>query len=91
MSSSVYRRLRTKRDAAQAEMMFSRSAPRATPAHRHRATGSTLLPFSGAVSRSQNPAAHDGVCIVKTCACGATQRINCNGMHREHGPWQPAK
>lgn len=84
--SSVYRRLRTQRDATQAEM-FSRSVARPAPTHRHRGTGSTVLPFSGAVSRSQNPAAHGGVCIVKTCACGATQRINCNGMHREHGAW----
>lgn len=84
MSATVYRRLRTKRDAAQAEM-FARPAPK--PSHQHRAKSTDTRPYFGPVSASENPAAHGGVCLIKTCACGATQHVNCNGLHREHGPW----
>jgi hypothetical protein len=46
----------------------------------HRAIGSTERPYNGSVSRGN-------ICIVETCACGATRSTNVNGVHFEQGVW----
>lgn len=54
---------------------------------RNRST-TTTRPFTGPVSRRENPAAHGGCCYVTVCgACGAERRTNVNGNHSEAGSW----
>ena len=35
----------------------------------------------------QVPAAHGGEEVTEVCECGATRRVNRNGVHREVGHW----
>lgn len=53
----------------------------------HVAIGSSERPYNGSVSRDENRAAHGNICIVETCACGATRSTNVNGLHFEQGVW----
>lgn len=53
----------------------------------HKAETTTDRPFSGPVSRFENPAAHGNICRHERCRCGATRRTNINGAWREAGEW----
>ena len=55
--------------------------------HRPDPTLATVRPFSGAVAKRQNRAAHGNVCVVDRCRCGAERRSNINGQHVERGKW----
>ena len=55
--------------------------------HTHRAETIETRPFFGPVSDRQNPRAHGGVTLHRTCRCGAVQLINSNGGATERGPW----
>lgn len=88
MSARVYRSLRAKRDLAQAETTLPPAPKKRGMAHQHRAKTTVVTPFIGAVSRSENRWAHGGVTFVHRCSCGAVKKVNANGCHREHGPWE---
>lgn len=46
------------------------------------------VPFSGAVSYTENPAAHGGVRVTVRCTkCGALRSENRNGKHVEASNW----
>ncbi len=48
-------------------------------------------PFAGPVARDENRASHGGYSASETCrTCLAQRPINCNGTHREEGPWDEA-
>jgi len=53
----------------------------------HSVITSQPRPYTGAVSRDENPAAHGGVCEHQRCTCGAVRYVNLNGRHREVGDW----
>jgi hypothetical protein len=55
--------------------------------HRHSVFSSVDRGFTDAVSRDENRAAHGNICVIDTCKCGATRRINVNGTHIERGAW----
>ncbi len=55
--------------------------------HRHKADKTIDRPYTGPVSTNENRAAHGGICVVATCACGAQRRTNRNGNHVEAGRW----
>lgn len=55
--------------------------------HRHKTIETTDRPYTGPVSRTENRAAHGGICRVDRCECGAERRVNVNGVHREIGTW----
>lgn len=59
--------------------------------HRHMAESSQEVCFSGSVNKrgtDENPMAHGNICVIETCACGATRRTNVNGRHTEEGDWE---
>lgn len=72
--------------AAVARLSFE-SGRRADACPGHRAQTTATRPFTGAVSRAPNDAAHGGVCEHQTCACGASRHVNVDGSHVEEGPW----
>lgn len=45
-------------------------------------------PFTGPVSRAENPAAHGNIEVTETRADGKTRHVLINGRHREEGPWR---
>lgn len=57
--------------------------------HRHRAVShlTKVRCYTGPVGRTENRAAHGGVCIIDYCRCGAQRATNCNGGHVERGSW----
>ncbi len=56
--------------------------------HTHRMSRSRDRGFSGPVRQPENRAAHGGICVIDTCACGATRHTNRNGLHVERGAWR---
>jgi hypothetical protein len=62
----------------------------ATIAHRHRPAKMSDSPFSGcvAVAGQCSPGSHGRITRVQTCTCGATRRVNSDGLYsEERGPW----
>jgi len=57
--------------------------------HKHHAKTSETRPFWGPVATGAraNPAAHGGITRRETCSCGATRKVNVNGVHVEKGRW----
>lgn len=60
--------------------------------HKHRMKTEKMIGFEYCVNPNNcEPRAHGGVMRVRTCACGATQRVNSTGRYEERGPWVPAR
>jgi len=60
--------------------------------HRHAASTSARRPFTGPVGLEENPKAHGGYTVVKTCRCGAVEIENRNQGHVELSGWiEPAQ
>lgn len=59
--------------------------------HRHRAHTIEIKPYSGCIARPCNPAAHDGVCEIERCKCGAWRATNRHWEHTERGLWETAE
>ena len=63
----------------------------ATTKHAHEpAADKSRRPYTGPVTRDENPAAHGCIRLTEACACGATREVNVNGRHREEGAWTQA-
>src|SRR5688572_14386503 len=61
-----------------------------TIAHRHRPAKMSDSPFFGCVALAGqcSPASHGTITRVQTCTCGATRRVNSDGLYaEERGPW----
>ena len=56
--------------------------------HAHEPIDVITRPYNGAVSHTENRAAHGGICDVERCECGAERRTNRNGYHEERGSWR---
>ena len=62
----------------------------ATIAHRHRPAKMSDSPFLGCVAQAGqcSPGSHGRITRVQTCTCGATRRVNSDGLYaEERGPW----
>ena len=57
----------------------------ATIAHRHRPAKMSDGPFFGCVAQPGqcSPASHGRITRVQTCTCGATRRVNSDGLYAE--------
>lgn len=73
-------------DAAYSRRRSELVQHRANCAHRQ-AEPDDVRPFTGAVARDENRAAHGCVTVTVTCACGARRRKNRNGAHVEDSGW----
>ena len=61
-----------------------------TTTHRHRAKHEKVRCYSYPIPGARyNPAAHGNIMVVRTCSCGAIQRVNENQGYVERGPWDP--
>jgi hypothetical protein len=61
-----------------------------TIAHRHRPAKMSDSPFFGCVAQPGqcSPASHGRITRVQTCTCGATRRVNSDGLYaEERGAW----
>jgi hypothetical protein len=59
-------------------------------AHRHRPAKMSNSPFLGCVALAGqcSPASHGSITRVQTCTCGATRRVNSDGLYsEERGAW----
>ena len=68
----------------------TRSGARPPIPHQHRPATMSARPFVGCVALAGqcSPASHGAITRVQTCRCGATRRVNSDGLYgEERGPW----
>jgi hypothetical protein len=56
--------------------------------HRHKPVRSHRTTYLGPVTHKAPWEAQGGIARIETCECGATRRVNVNGVHIEDGAWQ---